>query len=234
MICYTTTKHACRLVSCSCLARGLWSLYSWQALLEARMHLLFPPSWNIMLNTTQDGFFSSVCLKNRPALKTVLSILCWGIRKCIVNIAIACSIYNIRIVAKNIPMYQYTGVSLQAYQPPIIKPCMNTPAHRCAHLWCDTHCFTLWCSKFISPLVFTEITTSSPTRKSSRKGSYVSTTLLFWNFICTLSSSWVSFWRLEQKEKTQSEQCSLLYYNYYHDHYLFVWHGPYANMVIAN
>ena len=100
------------------------------------------------------------------------------------------------------------------------------------NLWCDTHCFTLWCSKFISPLEFTEITTSSPTRKSSRKGSYVSTTLLFWNFICTLSSSWVSFWRLEQK-KTLSEQCSLLYYNYYHDHYLFVWHGPYANMVIA-
>ena len=32
-----------------------------------------------------------------------------------VNIAIACSIYDIHIVAKNIVMHLYTGVSLQAY-----------------------------------------------------------------------------------------------------------------------
>ena len=35
--------------------------------------------------------------------------------KCIVNIAIACSIYDIHIVAKNIAMYWYTGVLLQPY-----------------------------------------------------------------------------------------------------------------------
>ena len=35
--------------------------------------------------------------------------------KCIVNIVIACSIYDIRIVAKNIAMRWYTGVSLQGY-----------------------------------------------------------------------------------------------------------------------
>ena len=42
------------------------------------------------------------------------SHVCWYICKCIVNIAIACSIYDIRIMAKNIAMYWYTGVSLQA------------------------------------------------------------------------------------------------------------------------
>ena len=34
--------------------------------------------------------------------------------KCIVNTVIACSMYDVRIVAKNIAMYWYTGVSLQA------------------------------------------------------------------------------------------------------------------------
>ena len=49
-------------------------------------------------------------------LKTVLSHVCWYICECIVNIAMACSIYDIRIVAKNIALDRYTGVSLQAYQ----------------------------------------------------------------------------------------------------------------------
>ena len=42
------------------------------------------------------------------------SHVCWCLCKCIVNIVIACSIYDIRIMAKNIAMYWYTGVSLQA------------------------------------------------------------------------------------------------------------------------
>ena len=35
--------------------------------------------------------------------------------KCIINIAIACSMYDIRIVAKHIAMYRYTSVLLQPY-----------------------------------------------------------------------------------------------------------------------
>ena len=42
-----------------------------------------------------------------------VSSVCY-ICKCIVNTVIACSMYDIRIVAKIIAMYWYTGVSLQA------------------------------------------------------------------------------------------------------------------------
>ena len=52
---------------------------------------------------------------------------------CIVNIAIACSIYDIRIMAKNIAMYWYTGVLLQAYNSDNISQQVGRKAYIYMH-----------------------------------------------------------------------------------------------------
>lgn len=63
------------------------------------------------------------------------------------------------------------------------------------------HRFSLYCSKFISPLEFTDTATSLSTRKSSWKGSNVNTMLLLLNPTWTLSSSCFSFWLLKMIQR---------------------------------